>query len=177
MNLNALITKEESELLQFSTKFLNSQKISCLLPHMSTLKEGSIVMLLWKLNPVKGLLNGRRLIVRKIYDDSLDVEIITGVIAGQWVLLPRVDFSVWHYCPTFFKQRQFSIWLALCMTMSKKGQTLNRVGIYLSEPNFSCKQLHVVLSCAKSFKKVKVRWNLRIDVQLRFSLEGSLMNQ
>jgi len=46
-------------------------------PHVLELKRGSIVMLLRNLNLKKGLCNGTRLIVRNIYDNFLDVEIIS----------------------------------------------------------------------------------------------------
>jgi len=47
-------------------------------PHILELKIGSIVMLLRNINFKNGLCNGTRLIVRKIYDHFLDVEIISG---------------------------------------------------------------------------------------------------
>ena len=43
-------------------------------------------MLFRNLNPMKGLLNGTRLIVKSIYQDSLDLEIITGTNVGQQIL-------------------------------------------------------------------------------------------
>ena len=50
-------------------------------------------MLSRNLNPMKGLLNGTRLIVKNMYENSLDLEIITGRNVGQRTQLPRIDLS------------------------------------------------------------------------------------
>ena len=47
--------------------------------------------------------------------------------------------------------------LAWCMTLNKaQGQTLNKVGLYLSTPVFSHGQYYVGLNRARSFEAVKV---------------------
>jgi len=61
---------------------------------------------------MKGLLNGTRLIVRKMYENSLDLEIITGRSVER-VLLPRIDVSPSDITVPFsFKRRHFPIRLA-----------------------------------------------------------------
>lgn len=47
-------------------------------PHVLKIKVGSIVMLLRNINMKQGLCNGTRLIIKQIYDNYLDVEIISG---------------------------------------------------------------------------------------------------
>lgn len=51
--------------------------------HELTLKEYTVVMLLRNLNATKGL-DGTKLSARKIVENSLDLEIITGGNVGQW---------------------------------------------------------------------------------------------
>jgi len=74
-----------------------------------------------------------------MYNNALDLKIITGVEAGRRILLPRVDLSpVDSILPFSFTRRPFPIRIAFCITMNKgQEQTLNKVGIYLPEPVFS----------------------------------------
>jgi ATP-dependent DNA helicase PIF1 len=55
--------------------------------------ELTVVMLLRNSNQTKGLLNETRLIVKKWYENSLYLEIISGQNVGQRTLLPRIDLS------------------------------------------------------------------------------------
>jgi hypothetical protein len=86
-----------------------------------------------------------RLIVRKMYENILDLEVLTCINIGQWVLVPHIDLSPFDTnVPFSFKRRQFPVRLAFCITINKaQGQTLDRVGIYLPEPIFSHGQLYV----------------------------------
>lgn len=155
--MNTLITEDESELLQFPVEFLNSLEMTSLPSNELTLKEGVVVILLRNLNLIKGLLNGTRLIVKKMFENSLDLEIITGQKVGQRVLLPRIDLSPSDtIAPFSFKRRQFSIKVAFCTTIDKAwGQTIDREEVYSPEPIFSHRHLYVALSRGKSLKNVK----------------------
>jgi len=72
--VNTLITEDKSE-IQFLSEFLEMTGLPC---NELLLKEGAVVILSRNLNPIKGLLNSTQLIVRKMYENSLDLEIITG---------------------------------------------------------------------------------------------------
>lgn len=159
VSCNYLITEDENEVLQYPSEFLNSLEVSGLPPHNLKLKSGAIVILLRNLNVSQGLLNGTRLIVHDMYDNSLHLEIITGKNAGHRVLLPRVDLTPSDSTlPFSFKRRQFPIRLAFCLTINKaQGQTFDRVGLYLPQPVFSHGQLYVAMSRARSFENLKVQ--------------------
>jgi len=118
--VNTLITEDESELLQFPSQFLDSLEMTGLSSHELTLKEGAVVMLSRNLKIMEALLNGTRLIVRRMYQNSLDLEIITGRNVGQRLLLPRIDlFPSDATVPFSFKRRQFPIKLALRITINE----------------------------------------------------------
>lgn len=94
-----------------------------------------------------------------MYDNSLDLEIITGSHTGHRVLLPRIDLTPSDTSlPFSFKRRQFPIRLAFCLTINKaQGQTFDKVGLYLPQPVFSHGQLYVAMSRARSFQNLKVK--------------------
>jgi len=70
-SVNTFITEDKSKLLQFPSEFLDSLEMTGLPYHGPILKEGAVVMLLRNLNPMKKkLLNGTRLIVRRMYQNS-----------------------------------------------------------------------------------------------------------
>ena len=69
---------DEEERLNYPLEFLNSVTPNGLPPYQLDLKIGAIVMLIRNINMNQGLCNGTRCIVRHIYNEFLDVEIITG---------------------------------------------------------------------------------------------------
>ena len=87
-----------------------------------------------------------------MYENSLCLEVITGINVGQSVILPRINLTPDSVLPFSSKRRQFPNLLTLCMTINKaQGQTLDCVGIYLPDPVFRHTHLSVALIRAKSF--------------------------
>jgi ATP-dependent exoDNAse (exonuclease V) alpha subunit len=101
-----------------------------MLPHSLDLKVGAIAMIVKNINMKLGLCNGTRCIVRHIFDNFLDVEIISGneTHIGQRVFLPRMDlYTQGADLPFTLRRRQFPIKLAFCITINKaQGQTFKK---------------------------------------------------
>ncbi len=75
----------------YPTEFLNTLSMSRLPPHTLTLQEGCPVILLR--NMPGGLANGTRLIVVKLMQHIIDVEIATGPDKRRCVFIPRLSIT------------------------------------------------------------------------------------
>ena len=115
-------------------------------------------MLLRNLNVNSGLINGTRLTVLNLFENSIQCQILTGAEAGRIVLLPRLDLTPSdNFLPFKLKRRQFPIELAFAMTINKsQGQTLDKIGIYLNKPVFTHGQLYVALSRVRSASNIRI---------------------
>jgi ATP-dependent exoDNAse (exonuclease V) alpha subunit len=127
--------------------------------HKLSLKIGALVILLRNLDPLAGLCNGMRLIVRRFTMRVVEVEIITGKWAGNVAFIPRIKFiSDNNGLPFTFARKQFPLRLAYAMTINKsQGQTLSHVGLHLTDDVFSHGQFYVAFSRAKAAENVKVQ--------------------
>ncbi|XP_057305457.1 uncharacterized protein LOC130642388 [Hydractinia symbiolongicarpus] len=88
-----VVCDEEEERNQYPVEFLNSITPSGMPPHCLKLKTGAIVMLLRNINMNNGLCNGTRLIIRRLHDNCVDAEVLTGNAIGDRVLIPRVQLA------------------------------------------------------------------------------------
>lgn len=129
-------------------------------PHILILKVNAIVMLVRNLNIHDGLCNGTRVKVLRMNDHVLYCEVLTGPKSGNKVFIPRMDFTCEKHdsgLPYAFIRRQFPVKLAYAMTINKaQGQTLSKVGIYLSIPVFAHGQFYVALSRARRPNDIKI---------------------
>ena len=148
-----------SHVTSYPVEFLHTITPSGMPPHKLTLKVGAIIMLLRNLDIRMGLCNGTRLIIRRLFTNILDAEIITSVHRGHRVLIPRIKLAPSDVALPFTLQRvQFPIRLAYSMTINKaQGQTFQRLGIYLPTPVFSHGQLYVAFSRARTFDSTYVK--------------------
>jgi ATP-dependent exoDNAse (exonuclease V) alpha subunit len=130
-------------------EFLNSISISGMPLHLTTLKVGSIVILLRNMDYAGGLCNGTRLIIVDLGNHVIRGKILTGKHQGQMAFIPRIslDTASSYRLPFTLRRRQFPIRLAFAMTINKaQGQSLKVVVIHLHTPVFAHGQLYVAIS-------------------------------
>jgi hypothetical protein len=84
----------------YPTEFLNSLSMSGVPPHSLTVQEGYPVILLR--NMPGGLANGTRLIVVKLMQHIIDVEIATGSDKGRRVFIPRLSITPFDEKDAFY---------------------------------------------------------------------------
>lgn len=116
-------------------------------------------MLLRNLCVLYGLCNGTRLIVEECYEDSVHAQILYGSHKGEVYLIPRIYFEYNGEKLSYQLTRiQLPLRLAFAMTINKsQGQTMDKVGLWLSRPVFNHGQLYVACSRVKSFDSLKIQ--------------------
>jgi hypothetical protein len=142
----------------YPSEFLNTLEVSGMPSHKLSFKIGAPMMLLRNFDPLAGLCNGTRLIIRRFTMRVVEAEIITGKGAGNVAFIPRIKFIFDNNgLPFTFARKQFPLWLAYAMTINKsQGQTLFHVGLHLADDVFSHGQLYVAFSRAKAPANIKV---------------------
>lgn len=154
--LSADSVPDEEQQGLYPIEFLNSLTPSGMPPHRLYLKTNAPVILLRNINPIEGLLNGTRLSVIHLGKRVIEAKIVTGQHSGNFV--PRITIIPSDSgLPFDLKRRQFPVRPAFAMTINKaQGQTLDYIGLNLSDPVFSHGQLYVALSRVHSFQAVTI---------------------
>ena len=159
--LSADTVADEDQQHLYPTEFLNSLTPSGTPQHKLYLKKNVPIILLRNLNPTEGLLNGTRLCVINLGTRVIEAKILTGQHSGNTVFLPRITIIPSDSgLPFDLKRRQFPVRPAFAITINKaQGQTLDHIGLDLTEPVFSHGQLYVALSRVRSFDSVTILAN------------------
>ncbi|XP_057747737.1 uncharacterized protein LOC130966935, partial [Arachis stenosperma] len=141
-----------------NVEFLNQIRCSGLPNHSLKLKIGMPIILLRNVDPVGGLYNGTRLVVRDLGTNVIGADIVSGSNIGDKVFITRINLIPSDTIILFkFQRRQFPVSLSFAMTIKKsQGQTLSTVGLFLRLPVFCHGQLYVALSRVRNRNGLKI---------------------
>ncbi|XP_068226006.1 uncharacterized protein [Palaemon carinicauda] len=100
------------------------------------------------------LCNGTRLIIKILYLNLAEAQILTGCGTGENVFIPRIPI-IPNDLPSSCKCLQFAVRLAFAMTTNEaQAQSLRVPDINLEQPCFSQGQLYVACSGVGSPKRL-----------------------
>jgi ATP-dependent DNA helicase PIF1 len=77
----------------YPVEFLNTLQFNSIANHKLEFKVGMPILLLRNLNQSIGLCNGTRLIVKRLGQRVIEVEIITRINVGKRVFIPHIIMS------------------------------------------------------------------------------------
>lgn len=142
---------------QYPVEFLNTISTG-MPPHILSLKQNCPIMLLRNLDPTNGHCNGTRYVINNMHDHVIEATVAMGVHAGKQIFIPRIPISPSDTTLPFkMQRRQFPVKPSFAMTANKsQGQTLSKVGLYLSKDFFSHGQLYVAMSRVGDKQNIKI---------------------
>jgi hypothetical protein len=139
---------------------LNSLNPAGLPPHVLPLRVGAMIVLLRNIGRQgSGLVNGARMVVRELANESIRAELLDGPNAGTVVRIIRIwnDYKDKRPGGIEFRRMQIPVRVAFAMTIMKaQGQTVTRVGIDLTHEVFAHGNLHTALSRVRSGQMFRI---------------------
>ncbi len=126
--------------------------------HRLVLKKGCICMVMRNLSFDDALVNGSKVVIRKVSQRLIEADLIHDGYRTKTVLIPRINFVFQpSRSPVKILRRQFPLRVAYCLTFNKsQGQTLDRVGLDLRNDVFSHGQLYVALGRVRNRRSIRV---------------------
>jgi ATP-dependent DNA helicase PIF1 len=132
-------------------------------PGCLKLKLGARYMIIK--NMMKTVFNGVRCqLVAFAGNKCAFVKLISGPGSGSTILLPACVFSISSEqsgLPFVIRRRQLPMIIAFALTIHKaQGQTLSKVGMYITSDFFTHGQLYVALSRTRGWRNIVVQSTL-----------------
>jgi len=143
---------------QYPVEFLNSLCASGMPPHILRLKPKSPIMLLRNLDPANGHCNGTRYIITSLHDHVIEAAVAGGLHKDKTIYIPRIPISPSdNTFPFQMTRRQFPIRPCFAMTANKaQGQTLKKIGLFLTKDFFAHGQLYVAMSRVGQASNIRI---------------------
>ena len=142
---------------QYLLEYIAAMQMVGAPPGILKLKIGARYMIIK--NMFQGVFNGVRCKLLSFAGNMcLFVKLLSGPCNGTTVLLPKCIFTIASEAsglPFVVRRRQFPLIPAFAVTVHKaQGQTLQRVGLFISTPIFTHGQLYTALSRSRSWSNV-----------------------
>jgi hypothetical protein len=130
----------------YPIEFVNSVTLSGVPDHVLNLKKGAPYLITQNTSSI--LCNGTRVVYHRRVGRCLEVQILSGIHAGEFHYLPRmVSTVVSATLPFTLRRVQFPLMMCWAMTVHKsQGQTLDKVGIFFARPTWAHGLLYVAVS-------------------------------
>jgi ATP-dependent DNA helicase PIF1 len=144
---------------QYPLEIIAAMQMTGAPPGVLRLKVGARYMIIK--NMQDGVFNGVRCqLISFAGTMCVFVKLLSGPGIGTTILLPRCVFTISTEAsglPFNVRRRQFPLIPAFAVTVHKaQGQTLQRVGLYLTNPIFTHGQLYTAMSRTRGWQHITV---------------------